>query len=78
MRELLQPIKRGIIHCLCDIDSEVESTMIRTSKSNDKLARLLLYFTDFKLWYFSFQEGGLDEESFVPEMFWAFAEMGLK
>lgn len=64
-----KPGESGIIDGFRDIVAEIESTMVTTPKDQHKLPWSMLCLGDFELWYFPFEEIGIDEGSLMPEMF---------
>lgn len=45
--QLCEPVERGVVDGLCDIDTEIESAVVASPEDQHKLSRLVLHFGNF-------------------------------
>lgn len=75
IRKLAEPVQSAIVDSFCDVETEVEATVIASPQNEHEFSSFMFHLCDFKFWVFSLEEVGVYQSGLVPEIFWAFAEM---
>lgn len=75
VNQLIQPSNSGVIHCLSDIETKIETAVVTSAKDQHKLSRLMLSLSDPQIRVLLGKVIWIEESGLVSEMFTALAEM---
>jgi hypothetical protein len=75
MRKSVEPIDSCVVDGFGDVETEIEATVIASSKDKHEFSRFMFDLGQFEFWKAAFEGVGVDESCLVSQVLTAPAEM---